>query len=543
MHSPLRVVRPIFLSISVIILAAPVCAMSRDEALAKLKPVPASARGIELSGTQPGVQGLAERIESAQIARIDESTGAVQSLVGQLTAPGNGSAEERASSFLASQLGLPVNARGADALTVERVQDSGTAKHVTYAHRVNGFRVRGEKVAVHVNPEGAVSALSGTYHPAPVSGDAVTVDAVAATERAASFLEVQGLRAPARPERVWVPVDGTLVPAWEIKLAARQPLGDFAVVVDARNGGVIGGDEHLAFAEGTGSVYAHHPLAGDPVTVTLPNMDDSGNVSGAYAKVLNAKGAGATSTTHAYNFAPDDTHFDEVMCYYHLDKIHNYFAGIGFHDRDKPIEATVHYGDAYDNAFYSPWADNLSFGDGNKLNDLSKEDTVMCHEYTHAVSGSITDLSGEQGGAMNEGYSDYFACNLIDDPHIGVWVMHKLNRPWMRNCENTAHFPEDIHHEVHADSSIWSGACWDIRKALGADKAGLIVHKSRYYLGDSPDFVKGLEGCIAADKDLNAGANEATIRAAFQSHGVASTPPPHSRQIARQARFLSLGQL
>ena len=507
-------------------------------------PAPQSPRGIELSGDTGGVRAFAARVEAAPVARIDDKTGAVQTLVGDLAAPGAGTAESRATAFLAGQLGLPVNARGADALTVERVQDSGTARHVTFAHRVQGIRVRGETVAVHVTPDGAVSALMGTYHPAAVSADAVAVDASAATARASAYLGVTGLRAPVKTERVFVPVDGTLVPAWEVKMASARPLGDFEMVVDARNGAMLGGENRLAHATGTGSSYEHHPLAGDATTVSLPDMDDSGTLTGAYAKVLNAKGAGATSATHEYNFQPDDTHFDEVMVYYHLQKIHAYFAGIGFHDRDKPMEATVHYGDAYDNAFYSPWADNLSFGDGNQLNDLSKEDTVMYHEYTHAVSGSICDLSGEEGGAMNEGYSDYFACNLINDDKIGVWVMHKLGKPWMRIMNNKAHYPEDIHHEVHADSAIFSGSVWDLRTAIGPEKANLIVHKSRYYLGDSPDFARALEGCLAADKDLNAGANAAAIRAAFEGHGVKGAPAGgSSRALLQQARFLSLGQL
>lgn len=66
-----------------------------------------------------------------------------------------------------------------------------------------------------------------------------------------------------------------------------------------------------------------------------------------------------------FMFAADNTHFDEVNAYYHVNKIHDYFKNLGFSALDKPLPVVVHYGDSFDNAFFSPEEGKLYFGDGN----------------------------------------------------------------------------------------------------------------------------------------------------------------------------------
>src|SRR5205807_693568 len=136
------------------------------------------------------------------------------------------------------------------------------------------------------------------------------------------------------------------------------------------------------------------------------------------------------------------------------------------------------------------------------LNDLSKEDNVAFHEYTHAVSHYVTGFGGAEGGAMNEATSDYYAGTINNDSKIGAWAMHKLGKPWMRNMDNKKHYPEDIHHEVHADGEIWGGTLWDIRNALGASTADKTIFKGMHYYGSKPDFAKAASSIIQADKDL-----------------------------------------
>jgi Zn-dependent metalloprotease len=74
-----------------------------------------------------------------------------------------------------------------------------------------------------------------------------------------------------------------------------------------------------------------------------------------------------------------------------------------------PLNATVHYDNAYDNAFWN--GDQMVFGDGDgKLfNRFTISLDVIGHELTHGVTGSTAKLVYMgQPGALNESISDVF---------------------------------------------------------------------------------------------------------------------------------------
>ena len=68
-----------------------------------------------------------------------------------------------------------------------------------------------------------------------------------------------------------------------------------------------------------------------------------------------------------------------------------------------------------DNSFYSPGADEIQLGTGGV--DDGEDADVIVHEYGHAVQDAqAPELphSGNQGGAMGEGFGDYLAGGLLD---------------------------------------------------------------------------------------------------------------------------------
>lgn len=488
------------------------------------------APGIEVRDAR-AVAGWVERGASVS---VDPETGALESAFGELAPARRGPAAARAAEFLAG-LGLPGHA-----LSVERILESGGATHVRFAHRVAGARVRGEEIQVHLGASGEVEGLSGAYHDGPVAERDPGHDAAEALRIALARVGTTALRAAPAAERVWIPGERGLVAAWEVTLASAAPLGDFVVVTGAGRG-VLSVEDHLQHAHrapeltsGTGRVFAHSPLDGAPIEAPLPwLLAASDGLSGAFARIVNADAPGAASAAHAFLYPPSDTHFDEVMVYYHLNRMHDRFAELGYHLRDDPITATVHEGENYDNAYFSPVTDQLAFGDGDRLNDLARDDSVIGHEYTHAAVVRVAKLYGYEAGAMNEGYADYFACSLADDPRSGVWVAAKLGKPWMRHLVNAKRFPRDMVGNEHKDGEIWGGACWDLRTAVGREKADRILYESWYYLGNIPRFRRGLEAALQADRKLFGGAHDGAIRAAFAGHGI-ELPPP--RAVARQVR-------
>lgn len=88
-------------------------------------------------------------------------------------------------------------------------------------------------------------------------------------------------------------------------------------------------------------------------------------------------------------------------------------------DQGMPIQGLVHYGHAYDNAFWDG-AGHMFFGDGDGalLTDTTKGLDVIGHELTHGVTQNEANLtySGESG-ALNESISDVFG-SLVKQYHL-----------------------------------------------------------------------------------------------------------------------------
>lgn len=75
-----------------------------------------------------------------------------------------------------------------------------------------------------------------------------------------------------------------------------------------------------------------------------------------------------------------------------------------------PLLATVHYGESYDNAFWT--GDRMVYGDGDGrvFGRFTRPVTVTAHELTHGVIQYSAGLNySDQSGALNESVADVFA--------------------------------------------------------------------------------------------------------------------------------------
>jgi Zn-dependent metalloprotease len=92
--------------------------------------------------------------------------------------------------------------------------------------------------------------------------------------------------------------------------------------------------------------------------------------------------------------------FDFYLAAYQRNSIDN--AGL-------PLDASVHFGQKYDNAFWN--GQEMVFGDGDGVifNGFTSSVDVIGHELTHGVTGSEANLTYHgQPGALNESISDVF---------------------------------------------------------------------------------------------------------------------------------------
>ena len=98
-------------------------------------------------------------------------------------------------------------------------------------------------------------------------------------------------------------------------------------------------------------------------------------------------------------------------------------------DAGASVSLTVHYGQAYDNAFWDGTQLVFGDGDGRTFERFTKPVDVLAHEFSHAVVEHTADLTYRgQSGALNESVADVFAACLKQrvlgqDAAEGDWLV------------------------------------------------------------------------------------------------------------------------
>jgi Zn-dependent metalloprotease len=90
------------------------------------------------------------------------------------------------------------------------------------------------------------------------------------------------------------------------------------------------------------------------------------------------------------------------------DFYHDLFGRNSIDDHGLKLDATVHYGQAYDNAFWNGRQMVFGDGDGRLFNRFTISLDVIGHELTHGVTENEVGLRYLESGALNESVSDVF---------------------------------------------------------------------------------------------------------------------------------------
>jgi len=222
---------------------------------------------------------------------------------------------------------------------------------------------------------------------------------------------------------------------------------------------------------------------------------------------------------------------DESNVYWHINHIHDYYKQLDrdFNGLDYPVPARVYVD--FSNAYWDGVGMAFGRGDGYDFDDFGLYAEVIYHEYTHGVTDKI--YSGvdfpyaAEPGAMNEGWSDYFACALSpsQSPKIGEGGLIIFEPNGFRTLDNTYRRETDWVNEVHADSEMFGGALWEAREVLGADIMDSLVHFARYaHAMTFEDYLMALlieDASRYHDKDLSDGTPHCqAIFTAFGHHGI-----------------------
>lgn len=122
----------------------------------------------------------------------------------------------------------------------------------------------------------------------------------------------------------------------------------------------------------------------------------------------------STTTDGIWDAPRGEPAFWEAMIYHHIDSCQRYLQSLGYIDErsvvDLPIVVDADGAFGYDNSFFDPQNNTLSFGRGG-VPDAEDADVIL-HEYGHALQYATSPIMyGGDWGAIAEGSSDYWAAS------------------------------------------------------------------------------------------------------------------------------------
>lgn len=270
--------------------------------------------------------------------------------------------------------------------------------------------------------------------------------------------------------------------------------------------------------------------------VTLTNLDGSGYLRGDWANVRSETGPAAFSAENSFLYDRHDDRFEQVMGYYWVTQAQLYMQSLGFGSSLRPINMESQdirinqWG--IDNSYSWDKHDVLRFGKGGV--DDAEDAEVILHEYGHAIQDSQMTPFGfgtsAEAGAIGEGFADYFAVTVSDvvaptaDPAcVADWdsVSYTSSEPHcLRRVDTDLHYPEDLNGRVHHDGQIWSRALWDIRNALGPEKADTIILEAQFDFAPDTTMPAAAQATVAAAERLYGKREAKVVLRAFEDRGI-----------------------
>jgi len=334
---------------------------------------------------------------------------------GASAAPGGNAAlkaaEQSAAASTGKALGLPAD----QSLVVRSVlTDPDGTRHVRYDRTVAGLAVVGGDLVVAKSANGTVkdSHWNTGKAVAPAS-TTVSVGRAAATATAAKSAGYPVDSSSA--DLVVYASQGAPRLAWQVTttgIRVSQTPSRLKTWVDARTGRVL--DSAETIEEGTGNTqYSGTVTLNTTGTTGAWKLRDSlgnhttdlnGATSGTGTEFTDADNVWGTGATSSRQTAAADAQWGAQQTFAYYQTTHN---RAGIWNTGAGARSRVHYGNAYNNAFWD--GTQMTYGDGaNNARPLTAID-VAGHEMSHGVTENSAGLNyrGESGG-LNEATSDIF---------------------------------------------------------------------------------------------------------------------------------------
>ncbi|SEH05744.1 M4 family metallopeptidase [Candidatus Venteria ishoeyi] len=392
---------------------------------------------------------------------------------------------------------------------IKQTTDSIGRTRIRYTQQYRGIPVWPAELNVHLDKQGNVDMMNGTYMPSPNKTislqPALTVEQ--ATQKAMDELNNPTDAETTNPELIFFASGNAAIRlAWKLRVSP-DVFERWLMVVDAINGNILAHYNEIMFSHVRGSgrdldnrlkdlelweangIYYMIDTSKDMYIPTskLPNLNNTKGVIAVYDLHNQRRSPKlAQSISKNSDFLPD-----AVSAAFGISEAYDYFRErhkrLGIDGKKGTIKGIVRAHSNMKNAFWDGKA--MYFGDGWPFAGALD---VVGHELMHGVTENTAGLVyWKQAGALNEAFSDIFG-EMIEartngrlDWMVGTSlpaplrnmknppskVIGKLGQPYPNKMSNFVYTHED-HGGVHLNSSIINHAFYLLAEGLH-DAVGL----------------------------------------------------------------------
>ena len=475
-------------------------------------------------------QAFAARNKKPIAVTWNPQTGTPESIFGELSPVNDRVSAKLARRFMSDNANLFKFQLETNDLSLVNDSESPMGRHLVFQQSFQGVPVYGARAAVHFNKSGMVVGVSNKYVPnvyLPTSKP--SVQRPDALQIAQARLRIPTSAADAGSELVVYTEGQVATLAWQVTIPTAGPTWE--VFIDAQSGALIGEPTDInRYVNGTGQVFNVNAVVAthnnslrdndDAATavpasayslVTLPGLLGNGFLDGQYASSDRTKKR-VSSDSNSFIYDRSNDGFSEVMGYYYLDYAERYIQSLGFTNVNNRQQVFSVNRLKIDNSFYSPSSKEITYGLGGV--DDAEDAEVIWHEYGHSIQDNQVENFGSslEAGSMGEGFGDYWAGSVgaqfsggFQDLCVAEWdatSYSSTNPPCLRRLDSTKHYPESLAGEVHDDGEIWSAALWEIREAIGAQRADTVILQAHFLLTPTASFNQGANALVTAAINL-----------------------------------------
>ena len=359
------------------------------------------------------------------------------------------------------------------------------------------------------------------------------------------------LKEDPKVDDVFVDRNGRLHRAYRISINALLPFGSKQFVTDANSGEILHTRNFVPTSvDGQGEVFMPNPVnsqnktdlgdrrdSDEAVSTNNPNPYFTVQLLGLEASTQPFQLRGPfvvledieppentppeKSDPNGFSFKRNADEFEEVMIYFHIDRMQRYIQELGFMNvMNRRLSVDAHGVDKEDNCHYFATPETLgkgylAFGDGGT--DGAEDGDVIAHEYGHAIQDN--QAPGKYSGvgeplAMGEGFGDYWAfSSFFDDTITNDYIVNghddRCLMEWdavIKGCRRridegppATSFNSNL--DPHQNGAIWSQTLFEIFKKLGKKTTDRLIIQSHFNISGGT-FRAGADAIIAANLQL-----------------------------------------